>query len=197
MSSENRVIDWRAVEDSLREWWATSTGLTTIYEDQRAPQPSYPYISLRIAAGTAPKPVKSEEIWQADGKIKLRRQNDFTLTAQIHVDSKRPECHPRSLIDGAVAVLDAPDQSALFSTVALGIRAIGQTQNLNLNVGGQWISRSMIDIRFGVAAVLTNTPAGTPGHFEKVEVSSTIDGLKNPATSNLELDNEILDPANP
>ncbi len=199
------VVDWRAIEDAIREWFETSSGLQTIWEDQRAPQPSYPYASLNRLPGSSAMPVKSEQIQKADGSIALRRQLDFTVSCQIHVGppgATTPECHARSLIDTAVAHLDTPGQSEKFEDVGLGLRGpLGEPEDLDLEIGGEWISRSRVDIRFGVASVLQNVPATQPGWFDKVELSSRISGLKTPGIGDgpapLDLDEEILDPANP
>ena len=201
--AKRQVIDWRNLQEVIAAWFRSGTGLQTVWEDQRAPQPSYPYASLNIAPGSSNMPTRSEQIQKADGSIKLKRQTDFTVACSIHVgppSATIPKCHSRSLIDTAIMELDAPEQADKFRAAGLALRGpLGEPQDLDLNVGGQWISRSPVDIRFGVAAVLENVPATQPGWFDRVEISSRYQGLKTPAANPgdpapLDLDNEIIGP---
>ncbi len=194
-----RVVAWRTVEDAIRAWFESSTGLDTIWEDQRASQPAYPYGSLNILPGSTPMHTTAEQIQKTNGTIKLKRQIDFTVACSIHVgppDATIPECHARSLISTALMFLDAPGQGTKFAAAGLGLRGpLGQPEDLDLNIGGQWISRSRVDIRFGVAAILENVPATDPGWFDRVELSSRYSGLKTPGDpAPLDIDEEIIGP---
>lgn len=193
-----QAIDWRTVEDALYDWFSTSTGLETVWEDQRAPQPTYPYASLNVLPGTSPMGAQSEHITEADGSITMRRQRDFTLSCQVHVGptgANTPECHARTLVDTAIMTLDSPVQAQLFSSAGIGIRGpLGEPQDLDLEISGEWISRTRVDIRFGVASTLNIAP----GYFEKIGISSRLAGLNtdgDPAP--LDLDDETFDPTNP
>lgn len=44
-------IDWNAIEDGIHAWFSGATGLTTIWENQSAPQPDFPYASLQVTSG--------------------------------------------------------------------------------------------------------------------------------------------------
>jgi hypothetical protein len=66
---------------------------------------------------------------------------------------------------------------------------------LDLVVGAQWIKRAQVDLRFGTMSNVdvSNWPAiADIGYFDKVEVSSDLQGLR--PGSGLNLDEEILDP---
>lgn len=193
------AVDWRTIEDAIHGWFSASTELTTVWENQRAPQPAYPYASLLILPGSAPSGVMAEKATQADGSVKRRRQIDFTVACTIHagpLGATPPELSARYLLDSALMALHTQTHSDAFRVAEIGLRGpIGEPQNLDLEVGGQWLSRSRVDLRLGTAA--THTDA-TPGWFDKVEVSSRFENLNttgDPAP--LDMDEEILDPANP
>ena len=189
-------IDWAAVEDAIHAHFELATGVSWIWADQRAPQPNYPYGSLNILPGTVSLAVLDEVRIQIDGTIKIVGQRDFTVSAQVHVgppSNMVPASHGRALMYAAVAALDLPGQVDTFRGVNLAVRAKGQPQDFDLEVGGEWISRTQADIRFGVAAVLENIPETDVGFFDKVEVSSTLNGLQSPGGS-LELVDELFDP---
>jgi len=196
-----QVVQWRTVEDAIRRWFVAATELSVIWENQRAPQPAYPYGSLAIMPGSFSSPIRSEQTQKTDGSIRLRRQLDFTVACSVHVGAvggTHPECDARGLIDTAMMHLDTPGQSGEFEAASIGVRGpLGATQNLDLLVGGQWISRARADIRFGVAAILENVPATQPGWFDKVQVASNFSGLHTPGDpAPLDFD-RIFDPANP
>ncbi len=189
-------IDWETIENALHRHFEDATGIQFVWADQRAPQPEYPYGSLNILPGSTALPVLDGQFIKPDGSIKLVGQRDFTVSAQIHVgppDSTTPRCHGRALMYAAIAALDLPLTCEAFREAGIAIRQKGQPNDLDIEIGGEWISRTQADIRIGVAAVLQDIPATQPGWFDKVEVSSTIKGIKNPGGS-LELDEETFDP---
>lgn len=194
-------IDWRALEDAILAWLGESTGVQWIWRNQSAPQPVYPYGSVGRLGGTAPIAVRDEVRSQLDGngaptgELKIVGQRDFVASCQLHVgppDDTSPECHAFALMSAAIADLSTEPRKDAFRDVGLALRERGQPTELDLEIGGQWISRVQVDVRFGVASVLENTPSTAPGYFDKVEVSSTILGTQTPGSHDRV--DEILDP---
>ncbi len=192
-------INWKLIRDTLWQWFAESAGVETIWEDQAAPQPAYPYASLNILPGTLNFGALDETRIQSDGSIELVGPRDFVLSCQVHVgptDSSDPYCDARMRADAAVATLAIPQYQYALRRANLGLRERGQVQMLDLEVGTEWIKRSQVDIRFGTmsSVAVSDWPnLEDPGWFNKVEVSSDIQGLD--PSSNLNWDEEILDPS--
>ena len=190
-------IDWRSIRDTLLAWFAEVTGCETIWADQAAPQPSYPYASINILPGQIGFGVLDEERINADGSLTIVGPRDFVLSCQIHVgpgDSDDPSCDARTRADAAIASLAIPQYRQLLSAVNLGLRERGQPEMIDVVIGTQWIKRVQVDIRFGTMSqvdVDAWPDLAEVGWFNKVEVSSDIQGLQSP---DLNLDEEILDP---
>lgn len=68
-------FDFSAAEDAIHDWFSTATGLTTVWRDQSAPQPAYPYGSLLIIAG----PTK------LGGQDEVRESTDLTIVQNVKV----------------------------------------------------------------------------------------------------------------
>lgn len=192
-----RPVDWRTIEDAIRAWLENATDIPWIWGDQSAPQRAYPYGVVRINPGTAPRSVRDSEQWTAAGEVRLVGQIDFTASCQINVgppSNVDPDFHARSAASAAIAELQSPHQKAAFEAAKMAVRARGQPQDLNLEVGGQWIARTVFEVRFGVASILEPTPAESTelGYFDKVQVSSTIEGTQ--VAGSHDLTDELLDP---
>lgn len=196
-------IDWGALEDAILFWLESSTGVQWIWRNQAAPQPAYPYGSVGRLGGVAPIAVRDEVRLQLDdadppqptGELKIVGQRDFVASCQLHVGppgDTEPACHAFALMSAAVADLATEPRKDAFREVGLAIRERGQPTELDIEIGGQWISRAQVDVRFGVASVLENTPSTRPGFFDKVEVSSTILGTQ--TAGSRDLVDELLDP---
>ena len=192
-------INWRLIRDTLWQWFSEAAGVDTIWEDQAAPQPPYPYASLNILPGATDFGALDETRIQTDGSIWLVGPRDFVLSCQIHVGptaSDDPFCDARIRADSAVACLAVPEFQYALRQANIGLRERGQVQMLDLEIGAEWIKRSQVDLRFGTMSVVK--VADWPnlseiGWFNKVEASSDIQGLL--PTSDLNWDEEILDPS--
>ena len=192
-------MDWRLIRDTLWQWFSEIAGVETIWEDQAAPQPAYPYASLNILPGTFATGALDEERIQADGSLWLVGPRDFVLSCQVHVGptaSDDPYCDARIRADAAVASLAIPEFRQALKRANLGVRDRGQVQMLDLEIGADWIKRSQVDIRLATMSVvkIADWPnLSDPGWFSKVEATSDIQGLM--PSSGLNWDEEILDPS--
>jgi hypothetical protein len=193
-----RPIDWEAIQDTLWQWFRDVSGCETIWANQAAPQPAYPYASLNILPGTLNHGALDEQRIQDDGTLAIVGPRDFVLSCQIHVApeaSNNPDCDARTRAHAIVSSIAVPPWKAELAAVNIGIRERGQIQMLDLVVGAQWIKRAQVDLRFGTMSNVdvSNWPAiADIGYFDKVEVSSDLQGLR--PGSGLNLDEEILDP---
>lgn len=154
-----------------------------------------------MLAAPSPTPigVLDEEQWTADGELQIVGQREFGLSVQIHVgppDNVNPDCDAEAIIHAALSELSSPVQIQRFADAGLALRDRSPPQPIDATVGATWISRQLLELRFGIVSVLnpTTSPAlDEVGFFDKVRISSTITGLQNPGGP-LDLDDELMDP---
>lgn len=191
-------IDWRLVRNTLRNWFAMVSGCETIWADQTAPQPSYPYASLNILPGTLDHGALDEERRQPDGTLLIVGPRDFVLSCQIHVGGHAaddPACDARMRADAIVSSLGIPRFQYDLRAANVGLRQRGQIQMLDLVVGTQYIKRAQVDIRFGTMSNVDTDvwpDLADVGWFDKVSATSDFQGLR--GSGNLNWTDEILDP---
>ena len=195
-------IDWKAAKDALVRWAKGSTGLPVTWGNQSAPQAALPYVTLLATPSPTDLGVHDEEQWLAAGGVQFVGQREFGLSVQVHVGEPSnvdPDCDAAALINVALSSLSAPPYKHDLAAAGLALRARGQPQPIDIQVGAKWISRQLAELRFGIVSVLNPTTMPTldaVGFFDKIRISSTIDGLANPGGT-LELTDELMDPNNP
>lgn len=191
-------IDWTRIRHTLWQWFAEVSGCETIWADQAAPQPAYPYASLNILPGTLETGAFDEERIEADGSLLITGPRDFVLSCQIHVGpdaANDPACDARIRADAIVASLGTPLFQNELVAANVGLRERGPVQMLDIEIGAEWIKRAQVDIRFGTTSnvdISVWPDLAKVGWFDKVEVSSDLSPLVNPG--NLNLDDELIDP---
>jgi hypothetical protein len=192
-------INWRRARDALVRWAKDATGLDVLWGNQNSPQLAWPYVSLLRLPSPTDLGVHDEEQWTEDGELRIVGQREFGLSLQVHVgppDNVDPDCDAEAIANAALSALSLPETIRDLAEAGLALRDRGAPQPLDLLVGTKWISRSLVELRFGIASVLSPATApvlGEVGYFDKVRVSSTIDGVAHPGGP-LELDDELMDP---
>ena len=68
-------IAWSTIEDAIATWIETATGLASFWAGQSAPQPAYPYVSLKRISG--PTRIHGRDEW--------RYSTDLTLALDISI----------------------------------------------------------------------------------------------------------------
>jgi hypothetical protein len=187
-------IDWRTIRDTLWQWFREVSGCETIWADQDAPQPAYPYASLNILPGTLPTGALDEERINADGSLSLVGPRDFVLSCQIHAGARAgATCDARMRADAIVASLAIPVYRYALRNANLGLRERGAVQMLDLVVGAEWMKRAQVDIRFGTMSnvdIAAWPNLAEVGWFDKVEATANIDG----APPGIQWTDKLLDP---
>jgi len=182
-------IQWRAIENVIHFWMSESTGLKTIWQNQDAPQPTWPYATLNVIAG--PLKVGQDGVrYEIDGdnlNACYNGMREFTVSCQVDGGPRgKCETEAREFLTAAQFALGLPKYRDRFREVELSVvDDNGPVQSFDLVVGETWITRSTLDIRFYTAANLIETGADW---FNEVEISSDM-GTGNPS---LELDNETF-----
>lgn len=193
-----RPIDWALIRDTLWQWFSDVSGCETIWADQSAPQPAYPYGSLNILPGVLTNTLDEERI-QSNGDLLLVGERDFVLSCQIHVGpdaSNDPYCDSRMRADAVVSSLAIPQYRQALRAANLGIRERGVVQMLDLEVGTEWIKRAQVDIRFGTMSnvLIADWPdLAAVDWFDKVEATASLTG----APASIQWTDKLLDPSNP
>lgn len=191
-------IDWRRIRDTLWQWFSEISGCETIWANQAAPQPAYPYASLNILPGTIEAGALDEQRIQPDGSLLITGPRDFVLSCQIHVgptEADDPFCDARIRADAVLLSLGTPLFQREFVAANIALRERGPVQMIDLEIGAEWIKRAQVDIRFGTTSnvdVSTWPDLAAVGWFDSVEVSSTITPLV--GSGGLNLVDELIDP---
>ena len=172
-------IDWRKVEDAIQEWFERSTGLgpgKVVWANQDMMQPPHPYATLNVISG--PRKIGGEDETRCkivDGQAKLLKvgEREFTVSCQTHVgptNDNNPEEHSRALMSRAEAALGLPEYRDRLTEAGVSVIEQLNILNLDLVVADQYISRTGMDVRFGLA-VCTSQDIQT---IENVIVNGTL-----------------------
>lgn len=155
-------IPWQTVEDALYDWFNGVTGLATIWSEQDAPQPPYPYASINVIAGPTKVAGQDEQRITYDGGqpagqevgIEVAGLREMTLSCQIHVRQQdaTPANHARDLMSRAQSSLGLPSVLSALQVAGLSVIEEGPVQNVSQVIEDTWIARAMMDVRFGLAS---------------------------------------------
>lgn len=180
-------IDWRTIENALHTWFSSTTGLETIWSNQDAPQPEYPYATLNIVAGpTRVSPHDESRTLSEDlsGVTNVGQEIElgfmsprmFTVGCQIHVGppaDSDPDCDARAFMSSAEAQLNLPSIQAGFKAANIAFVRTNNVNTLDLVVNGEFISRVTMDVEFATTSLVT-------------ERDTYLEGVKSPVSGTFE-----------
>lgn len=174
------MIDWSAIEKALVAWLEDATGCPVLVADQRAPQPSPPYVTLRI---DGPEVVGSDEIRVSSDlaqdpgeEVRLELRGQRTFTASINVYSQQrptasaPYDHAKSarhLAESIQASLALPSALASLYAAGLSVVAAGPVQNLTFLQDADHVERMQMDVRLATASSVSERT----GYIATVDVA--------------------------
>lgn len=174
-------VDWDTLEDTWQSWFSSTTGLVTVWANQDAPRPAFPYATLDI-----PIILKTggpgERRWVYDSGAAAGEEIVFTITSnmqvtlscQIHVlpiQSDIPACHARALMSAALGSLNTLTQQSAFNAVMVAVADIGEILDISEPFEDTMINRTQMDVTFTVGACVTETT----GYINQVELEGTFD----------------------
>lgn len=169
-------IAWTTIEDAIYDWIFAATGLATIWGEQDSPQPVYPYASLRVIAGPTKVAGQDEERITYDGGQPLGQEigievaglREMTVSIQVHAreSDALSTNHPRDMMTRAQSSLGLPSVLSALHVAGLSVIEEGAVQNVSEAIEDTWISRAMMDVRFGLAASIMERT----GYIKDVEV---------------------------
>lgn len=177
-------IDMETVENAIHRWLSEATGLQTVWRNQSAPQPEYPYASLRIITGPDPIPEGFElrdltDTGRPDGyeiEQNVCAPCLMTVSCQAYVegeDGNKPSGNARSYLDKARAALFLPSQQALFEAAEISVVRSNPVTDISALTNERFVSRAGMDVQFNCVMNLSEYV----GYIEKVAVESTALGV--------------------
>lgn len=161
LTSIPQPISWETVENGLYEFFAACTNLPISWEDQKAPRRSYPYGTLHILSGphvlgmdetrvetvSSPAPIKP-------GKLILCGSREMVVSFRVFCtpNSISPSSHARAFASVIVAALSLPIYSDILRDAGVSVRAIMPLTLPDQQIADAWVSRAVVDVRFGLSS---------------------------------------------
>lgn len=172
-------MDWATIQNALIAWFAAASGLTTIWANQNAPQPAYPYAVLNIISGPVvlgidetratvdaadpPPPAGQEIILETCGPREL------TVSCQVLSSSDTPPNDARSLLTAAQAALRQIGMTEALNAAGLGVQQADAVMSIPNIANGRWLSRAAMDVRFNAWSSVTERT----GYIQTTEAQAT------------------------
>lgn len=175
-------ITWSTVEDALHDWLSGATGLTTIWAQQDAPRPAYPFATLSIIAGPTRVGGVDEIRYTYDSgqplgqevEIEAAGLREITVSCQAFVAAGTSQTQNRVARDTmckAQSSLGMPSVQAALRAAGLSVIEEGVVQNASAVDEDTWIGRASMDVRFRLAASVSERGP----YVNQVLVSSQLD----------------------
>lgn len=172
-------IAWQTIRDGLYDAVNGATGWTTIWSDQDAPQPAYPYITMRIISGPlklseqddvrqsfdAGQPL-GEEIGRSTGGM---REITVSIQAFQRQSSSTPSTSAMDALTRLQGALGMATYLTALRTAGLSVVEVGTVQNVSTEVDDSWSDRAAMDVRGRLAASVTERG----GYIDTTEISPT------------------------
>lgn len=172
-------IDWPTVRKAIHDWFSGSTGLTSIWEDQEAPRPEFPYGSMKVISGPTKLFGADEHRYTYDGNqqagdeigIEVAGLRQMTVTVQAFLPrlGAAGDAGAEDYLSRAQVALGMPSYLASLQAAGLSVIEEMAPRNLSGIDSGTWIAKAAMDIRFGLAASVTERT----GYVETVGLEPT------------------------
>jgi len=177
-------IDIGSLQDAVHAWFSEATGLFTVWRDQSAPQPEYPFGTLQIISGPNPLSPTWEKrietlVGQPQGeeiKITVCNQCTFDVSCQAFVgmsEARDPSINALNFLSKAQTALNLPSVQSGFTLANIAYNRVTPVQSINEIIADSFISRANIDVTFNAVLSL----AEYTGYIETVAIKSTSLGI--------------------
>jgi len=177
-------IDLKVFRDTVQAWFANATGLQTIWRDQSAMQPEYPFASLLIINGPDPVAPQWEERLSFDSgrpqgeeyQIDVGVPCMFTVSCQAYVGmpaARAANLNAVAYVARAQSALSLPSVLAAFREKNIAVVRPEAVLNLDELVGDAYVSRANMDVVFGASLSLSEYT----GYIDKAELKSAQLGI--------------------
>lgn len=177
-------IDMEAFQNAIHAWFAEATGLETIWRNQSAPQPEYPFAGLAILSGPEPSAPQWEQRFDTDlnrpegeeVRISVGVPCRFTVSCQVYVgmpDARNPAINATAYMIAAQSSLSLPSVLADLCSAGIAVERPGVVQNLDEIIEDSFVSRAAMDVVLGAVLTLEEFT----GFVSKVKVKSDSLGI--------------------
>lgn len=179
------MLDWTAIEDALREYAFTATGLgpqALIFEGQNGsvPDPTSPFMT--IALGDLVKKGRDSVSTRFDAgevgeeiRIQTFGLRKLTVTFQAFgpktttPDNSEPTA--RTLASKLEAYIELPSVRGRLNAAGLGVLEVGPVRWLPKLVNTKFEGRALLEVKFAVGQGAEDAL----GYFDKVSGTATVD----------------------
>ena len=176
-------INMETFADAIHAWCSDAANIQTIWSNQSAPVPDYPYAALNIVSG----PLPASPLWELRHTFDASRVGEeiefnscvpctFNISAQFYVsldESRNSTLNALSYAIKAQAGLRLPSYQAAFEAAGIAVIDTGNPTNLDDVIADAYVSRSNLDVVFGASLNAIDYET----YIEQVELKSTPLGI--------------------
>lgn len=178
-------IDFAALESALYGWFYDCVDIATVWANQDAPQPDYPFAHLILSpitdvgprelryADTSGTPAAGEEI-----EFNVVQQHEVTLSCTVHVVPEKvgsqplplnPATYAKAKASAARASLNLPSVKETLCSAGLTVRRIEPLIDISAVIGPDYVDRATFDVVLGLSSCITERTT----YIETVETEGT------------------------
>lgn len=179
MTVASSPLDVESFQKAIHTWFKDKTGLFTIWAEQGAPQPEYPYATLRMSAPPVPAAPQWEERMDTDlsreaGKeirVRVGIPCQITVSCQAFVgmpDARNVAVDAMSYMLKAQSSLSLPSVRATLKESNIAVTRPLSLLNISGVIADSYVSRANLDVMFGATLNLEEFV----GYIDKVAVRS-------------------------
>ena len=172
-------IDVEAFQNAIHAWLSTVTGLETIWREQSAPQPKYPYGALLVISGPEALAPQFEQRRDTDlnrdegEEVRLTEcvPCRFTVSCQAYVgmpEANNPQGNALHYMNKARGSLALESVRAEIWAAGIAIERPGPVQNIGEVIEDAFVSRANMDVAFAASLSIEEYT----GYIAKVELES-------------------------
>lgn len=155
-------IDWNTIENALHAFVVAVTGFAAgkvIWANQKTPRPAYPYASMKKISG--PSAVGIDEDRSTTGSfagkpasLDVVGNREITMSIQVFgtPNSISPTEHATAYISALQSALSISLYNAPLAVAGLAVRGINPIELPDEQVADAWVSRGILDVRFGLVS---------------------------------------------
>jgi hypothetical protein len=169
---------WTAVEDAVRAWVLTGSGLDNehvIWADQDGPRPGLPFVTIKIGDLSPVGPadlVPDTDLARAAGQ-EIRRTVtqlfEFTASVQAFTTPTTGTAAARSLLARVHTAVRLPTVNDALNLAGIAPFDVGKVQNLSAVLGQGFEGRASLEVRFYAQESL----AENLGYITSIEIENT------------------------
>lgn len=159
------MIDVGAIERAVVRWLESASGCAVRVANQNAPRPAYPYVTAQlgglVSVGTGGVRT-STDLDQEGAEVELRVRGERQLTVSVNVYAQQRPGKPYDPTQGALSIAERIRASLGLPSVLAALREAGLSfidstpaQDLTWLQDANFVERRQMDIRFGLASVVS------------------------------------------